>query len=330
MVPVLNEAKYIVSCLETILLQDYPRDRIEVLVVDGGSSDGTREAAEAFAAQHAGWRVLNNPGRTQAKAFNLGLQHSRGEFYVRMDAHALYPADYVRQCVETLQRTGAANTGGALNILPGGPGMIAASIAAINRIRFGTGWARHRVGGAEGPTDSIAFGAFPRKVFDVVGPMDERFPIAEDKELNCRLRMAGMTCYFRPDIVITYFTRASLGAFLWQMFIHGQSLIPSLTTNIRTCSLRHALPLLFVSVILLLLLSGYWWPSAFYIAATLLATHLLTSVAVAAAFARRDGWRHMFVLPWLFPLTHFSYGLGSLYGIFVNELRRPSAVGDGP
>ncbi len=118
-VPVLNEVKYIGDCLESIWLQDYPSDRCEVFIIDGGSTDGTRAIAGKLAAERPRWRMLDNPGRIQAKAFNLGLRHSSGEILVRMDAHALYPTNYVRQCVTALQRTGAANAGGTLNIVPG-------------------------------------------------------------------------------------------------------------------------------------------------------------------------------------------------------------------
>lgn len=320
MVPTLNEAKYIIVCLESIWLQDYPSDHCEVLIIDGGSTDGTREMAENFASERPNWRVLDNPGRTQSKAFNLGLRQSHGEIFVRMDAHAFYPADYLRLCVETLQHTGAANVGGTCNILPGGPGLIAASIAAVNKLPFGTGGSQHRVGGAEGPTDTIAFGAFPRAVFDLVGPMNERLRIGEDKELNTRLRIAGMTCYFQPDIVATYFARETLMGFLWQMHSHGRCLIPSLRINIRSCSLRHAIPAAFVLAILLLALAGCYSRPAWYVATILLTIHLLASVVVSVRVCLQHGWSYILVLPWLFLLTHLSYGIGSLHGIFSNGL----------
>ncbi|MCX5685057.1 MAG: glycosyltransferase, partial [Planctomycetota bacterium] len=146
LLPVYNESRFIEKCLSSILAQDYPRNLLDVLVLDGRSIDDTRELVQAMARKHPQIRLLDNPQRIQAAAFNIGVRESTAEIVVRMDAHAEYGPTYVSRCVETLRSTGAANVGGVWETRPGGPGLIARAVALATTMRFGIGGARFRTG----------------------------------------------------------------------------------------------------------------------------------------------------------------------------------------
>jgi succinoglycan biosynthesis protein ExoA len=316
LLPVYNESRFIEKCLSTILSQDYPLDLLDVLVLDGRSTDDTRELVQAVAREHPQIRLLDNPARFQAAAFNLGVRESTAEIVIRMDAHAEYRPTYVRRCVETLQQTGAANAGGMWETRPGGTGLIARAIARATTMRFGIGGARFRTGGQPGPVDTVPFGAFPRSTFQKVGLMDERLVRGEDNEFNSRIRAAGLTVYFNPEIVCTYFGRSHVGPFLKQLYGNGLYHILTLIVNRSGCSLRHFVPFVFVMGLLVAGAGGFlWWP-LWLIGGVCLGFYLLVDLVVSAGAAVGEDWKFCLVLPWLFPLVHVTYGLGTLIGIF--------------
>ena len=258
-IPALNEAQRIEACLESVLAQDYPLDRLEVLVVDGRSTDATREKVAAFAERHPLVRLVDNPKRIQAVAFNLGVREARGDVIVRLDVHASYSQDYVRRCVEVLDETGAANVGGVWETVPGAGSLVARSIALACTQRFGFGGARFRVGGEAGPVDTVPFGAFRRETFEKVGLLYERLVRGEDNEFNARIRRCGMTVYFDPRIRCTYYARPTFRGFMKQLFGNGLYHILTLRVNPRGCSPRHFVPLVFVCTLLAARVAGFFW-----------------------------------------------------------------------
>ncbi|MCS7312232.1 MAG: glycosyltransferase family 2 protein, partial [Acidobacteria bacterium] len=188
-IPAWNEAAFIGSCLDSIVANDYPKDRLEVFVVDGGSRDSTRAIVEDYAQRHPFIRVLDNPRRIPAAALNVGLRHARGEVIVRMDAHTVYAPDYIRKCVELLNTTGAANVGGVQRAV--GQGYVAEAIAVALTSPFGVGDARFRYTDRPTWTDTVYLGAWRRATLETLGGFNEAWAVNEDYELNYRLRQAG-------------------------------------------------------------------------------------------------------------------------------------------
>jgi hypothetical protein len=210
--PIRNEADHIEACLERLLRQDYPRDRLEVLVVDGASDDGTPEVVERVRANHpdADLRLLDNPQRTVPPALNIGIRAARGDVIVRMDGHAVPAPDYVAACVAALARSGAANVGGVVEAEGATP--FGQAVALATQHPLGAGDAKHRIGGAAGDVDTVPFGAFRRDVFDKVGLFDESLVRNQDYEFNVRIRAAGERVHFDPRIRFAYTPRGSARA----------------------------------------------------------------------------------------------------------------------
>ncbi|MBA2665519.1 MAG: glycosyltransferase family 2 protein, partial [Trueperaceae bacterium] len=220
--PVLNEAAHIEQVLSRLLAQDYPRHLvIEILVVDGRSEDGTRDATSQFQHRHplAGIRLLDNPLRITSAALNIGIRAARGDVLVRMDGHAIPATDYVSRCVDALQRTGAANVGGVVE--PVGRTPFGAAVALATKHPLGAGDARYRVGGSAGDVDTVAYGAFRREVFQDVGLFDESMVVNEDYEVNVRIRAAGYRIHFNPSIRLQYTPRGTVGDLWRQYFRYG-------------------------------------------------------------------------------------------------------------
>jgi len=310
-----NEAKFIGGCLDSLLAQTYPADRMEVLVVDGDSTDGTIDVVTGVAADHPQVRLLANPRRIQVCAYNRAIAAARGDLVFIMSAHATYDAEYVERCVQVSATTGAANVGGAWHTEPGRDSSIARSIAVACSVRFGVGGARFRVGGEAGPVDTVPGGAYRRQVFEELGVMDERLIRGEDNEFNARLREHGMTVYFDPAIRTTYYARSTCRGFWGQCFANGTYHVLTLMVNPRGCSLRHFVPFVFVCSLLLAAAAGFFWPAAWWGGAAILGVYLIANLVASFSAAKRNGWRHLFVLPWLFLGSHVSYGLGTLIGL---------------
>ena len=315
-IPTYNEAGFIEECVATVLRQDYPPSRLEVLVVDGCSTDDTPDIVNRIARTHPQVRCLPNPRKIQAAAFNIGVAQARGDIIVRMDAHAKYDVSYVSKCVETLARTGAGNVGGIWEAKPGSDTLIAHAIAAINVSRFGTGGAISRVGGKAGAVDTVSFGAFPKEVLRKVGPMDERLVRDEDNELNARIRDLGYAVHFEPSIHSTYFTRSTVSALLRQMYFSGQYHVLAIKLRPGSCSTRHFVPLAFFLALAVSSLGGLLWRPLWIVAGSALALYLLVDLLASFQIAARKGPQLLLIVPWLLFLVHMTYGFGTLTGFF--------------
>ncbi|MDR1070725.1 MAG: glycosyltransferase, partial [Gracilibacteraceae bacterium] len=163
-IPVRDEEKHIDHCLASVFGQDFPAERLEVLLIDGMSADGTLERAARWQNEHPNIRLLENPGRTAPRAMNIGIRAARGRYIVRLDAHSSYALDYISQCLLYLEKTGADNVGGVMETK--GEGFWGTAIALMLSSRFGVGGASFRVGAADGYVDTVPFGAFRRETFD--------------------------------------------------------------------------------------------------------------------------------------------------------------------
>lgn len=240
-VPVLNEERHIAACLEAVAAQSYPAV-VEVLVVDGGSTDNTR----SLVAGRAGVRLLDNPRRIQAAALNIALSEAKGEVFVRVDGHCVVEPDYVERCVEALQSTGAAIVGGAMR--PVAEGWLQRGIAAAMRSRVGAGPARFHVGGRSGWVDTVYLGAYHTELARRVGGYAEDMVANEDAELAVRMVPLGGV-WFDDAIRSRYTPRSSLLSVGRQYYRYGRFRAATVRRHPHSLSLRQvAAPLLVVAL----------------------------------------------------------------------------------
>lgn len=299
-IPCLNEEKFISACLDSVITNDYPKDKFEVLVVDGMSIDKTREIVKKYSQKYPFLKILDNPKIITPAAMNIGIQNTRGEVIIKMDAHSVYEKDYISKCVEHLKESGADNVGGVLKAVPSKNSLTAKAIAISLSHFFGAGGSYFRTG-TDKPreVDTVAFGCYWKKIFDKIGLFDERMAKIEDLELNFRLRKAGGKIMLFPDIKAIYYSSSdNLKDFFKHNFTDGIWATYPLKFGFKV-SLRHLIPLIFVLTLLLSI-----WP---YIPLSLF-------FSVQIAFREKD-FRLFFVMPLVFAARHIGYGFGSVWGL---------------
>ncbi len=317
-IPCRNEQAYVESCLSSVLVFECPPGvSFEVLVMDGCSEDCTAELARTIAARDPRVQVLGNPGRIQSTAVNLGVRAARGAWIMRLDAHAAYPANYMKLCYETARRSGAENVGGLVITQPGGRGYSAQLVQALTTHKFGVGDAGFRTGAKEDWADTVPFGFFRREVFDRLGWFDERLVRAQDYEFNRRIIAAGGRILRNPHIQIHYYNQPTLRAF------YGKQLFKEAPYNAYLWYLapyafapRHAITGIFALGVLggLALSPVTPWIARPYATVMALYTLLAVASALQQAVRYRRPW-HALCLPVCFFLFHFIHGLGVLLGL---------------
>lgn len=323
-IPTLNEEKFIARCLDSVIAQTFPFETMDVMVVDGGSTDKTQKIVEAYKQKYANIRFIKNPGRIQSIAFNIGVKESTAPYIIRLDAHATYNKEYIEKCISTftLKSNNAdniGNVGGVWNIRPQHSGLIAESSAILNQSRFGIGGAAFRVGAPAGFVDTVPFGCFPRQVIKEVGGMREDLPRGEDNEFNSRIRKAGYKIYLNPQIVCTYFSRDTLKANIKQMYANGESIGHLFYVDKDSVGLRHLIPLLFVLSLICGIVLTLAFTPFIYILLVDLGLYFLCDFLASIIAAMKYRWKHFPVLFVMFFCVHISYGCGTIMGIFTGR-----------
>ena len=316
--PVRNEGRHIDTCIERLLEQDYPRERMEIVVVDGDSEDDTRERLAELQARHpdARLRVLDNPERIVPPALNIAIRAAQGDVIVRMDGHSVPERDYVRLCVRALTQSGAANVGGVVE--PVGTTPFGRAVALATQHRLGVGDAKYRTGGAPGFVDTVQFGAFRRDVFNKIGLFDESMVRNQDYELNVRIRNAGEQIYMDPAIRFTYTPRDTPGALWRQYFQYGWWRVETVRRHPRSLRWRQLVPPAFVSMLLVLGLIAPWSALAAVAFTALALTYCGAVVGVSVRLAATDDPVGPWKVALAFATLHFAWSIGFLLNVFTS------------
>src|SRR6266566_3956221 len=255
--PVRNEQEYIRASLQSLVEQNYPASDCEIIVVDGRSSDRTREIIEEIRHQNSQVRCLENPAGIVPTAMNIGIRAARGEVIIRADGHNVYPRDYAANCVKYLEETGAENVGGPWVTLAADESFGARLVAAVLSSPFGVGNSKFRTSREEGFVDTVPFGAFRREIFDRVGMYNEKLVRNQDNELNARIRKAGGRIYLTPALTTYYHPVKNFMGLLKYAFKTSQWHIFTLRENRESMGARHLAPAMFLVLLLLLLAASF-------------------------------------------------------------------------
>lgn len=308
LMPCRNEERFIEQTFQTILAQDFPADQTEVLVMDGVSSDRTPEILARLQREHSNIRVIENPRRLQSHAMNIGIREARGEYIVRMDAHTLYGPDYVRQCVELLNRGDAAEVGGVQRAV--GTGYLTNAIAEAMCFPFGVGDARFRYTECEIYGETVYLGAWKRQtLLDLGGFLNE---VNEEGEFNYRLRKAGHRILVSPRIRLKYLVRQSLLGLAHQYAYYGQARIQTLVRYPDSVLFRQLVPPLLV---ISLVLSAAAYPISIVLGLAVPASYLAANATASLVLASRKGLKYLALFPIIFAVMHLSWGLGFFVGM---------------
>lgn len=316
-----NEEKSVIKCFKSLINQDYPYDRYEIVVVDGESEDNTLQAIKdeielriADNAEVPEVRIIYNPKHILASGWNMGIRAGKGEYVVRIDAHAFVENDFIRRNVEVISRIKDAScVGGSVTTLSEtSTGMI---IKEALTSPFGVGGSRFRWSKKAGYVDTVGCGLYRRDVFEKIGFFNEKLIRTQDNDLHRRMRDRGMKFYLDPDIHVYYYSRDTYHKLAKQQFSNGKWTMINFLLRPGKMSVRHFIPLAFVLSVAITLLIEMLAHLGFVFTVLEILFYLISGFAFATRQTGKAS--HKLILPFVFLLIHFSYGTGSIAGLLA-------------
>ncbi|MFC1491392.1 glycosyltransferase family 2 protein [Nitrospinota bacterium] len=320
-IPCRDEVEYIGMALDSVIENDYPKDNLEIFVVDGMSVDGTLKVIEKYIREYKYIHLLRNPKKIQSAALNIAIDHAKGDVIMRLDTHSTYEPKYILKCVQSLKSYDADNVGGIWNIVPRTNSFFGKSIAKALSHAFGVGNAYYRFSEGENVrwVDTVPYFCVKRETIEQIGPFNERVGPSEDMDFNSRLRKFGGHILLDRDISINYHARSDMKSFLAHNWRNGEwAVLPFVYSDGFPVAGRHLVPLLFV--ILVFLFGGLFAvrPSNWWLFAGTISTYgLLNILATVSVVWKEKNPLYLITMPVVFTLLHLSYGAGSLWGLVI-------------
>ncbi len=314
LMPIRNEADFIERALNSVLNNDYPADRMEVLVSDGMSTDGTQTVVNRIAEKDSRVRLIENHGKIVSSGLNCALKQIKGDVFIRIDGHCEIPSDFIKKSVNTLlDKKEAWVVGGMIDTVA--DSFVGKAISAAMQSPVGVGNAMFRRGDYEGWVDTLAFGMHQRAIIDKIGYFDEQLVRNQDDDFNFRILQAGGKIWMSRNIKSIYYARSSLKKLWRQYFQYGFWRIRTIQKHGQPATLRQLAPVLLVSSMVVLgVLSGFHSIFLWLLIAAL-CVYGLGLIYGAVNVGRKQSFKYAAISPMIFIILHFGYGLGSLWGI---------------
>jgi glycosyltransferase involved in cell wall biosynthesis len=306
LIPAFNEEGHIDGCLASVAAQTFPQTRMEVLVIDGDSTDRTVALAEAWTSEIPGLRIVPNPDRLQAPGLNRGIEQATGDIIVRMDAHTGYASDYVERCVAALETSDAAVVGGPMR--PAGRNGFGRAVATATSTPMGVGPGKFHYSERREAVDTVYLGAYRRSLVLDLGGYDPNLAVGEDADFTYRVRRNGGIVLLDPSIRSTYTPRGSARALAKQYFRYGQAKVDLLRKHGELPSWRPLAPAaLLVAIVLTLPL--LWKRSGRRLVAAIWAGYTGSIFAGVAGEIVADPAQGLRIVGAI-VVMHLSYGTG--------------------
>jgi glycosyltransferase involved in cell wall biosynthesis len=316
-IPCRNEEKYIGKCLDSIIANDFPKDKLEILVVDGYSKDKTREILKGYSQKHSFIKFLDNPKKFTPFALNIGIKESRGDYICITGAHSKLSSDFIAQNVKALEKYKADCVGGRVRTATLKKGIISRAINKMYYSPFGVGDARYRQESKNREyRDTVPRPCYKREIFEKIGFFNEQLTRSQDMEFNLRLKRASGKILFVPEILAYYYPKSNLKDFFFHNFKDGVWAIYPLKFVKTPFRFRHYVPLIFVSSLLGTGLLGIFFPISFRLFLFVIGLYFFVNLYFSAKITMKEkDLRYIFALPIVFATRHFGYGLGSVWGL---------------
>jgi GT2 family glycosyltransferase len=314
-IPMLNEFGAIERCIRSILSQNYPGDCLEIVIVDGLSTDGSRDRVMALAKEHSNIRLFDNPEKRTPKSLNIGIRSSKGEVVIILGAHTCIDAEFVALNIRYMRELDVKCVGGTQ--VNRGDTFWQRAIGAGMGSRFGIPSAPYRFDKNKRFVDTVVYAAYARELFDEVGYFDEELHISEDAELNWRIRKAGHRIFFTPEIISYYYPRQNLRRLARQFFNYGILRVNVIKKHHDAVKPVHLVPPFFVLISLLLGAAACFWAPASWALLAVWAAYALYLVAASVITCIQEKkYLYFWALPAVFLTMQIGWGLGFLVGIF--------------
>lgn len=322
-IPCLNEAAYIDATLSSLMKQDDPGMPWEVIIADGGSTDGTREKLNDWSSKEDTIRWVDNPPKTTPYALNAGIGTARGELVAILGAHAEVSKDWLLRNVRAMQAHPESGcVGGVVEQVHGTS--TSQRIGAAMSTPFGVGDARFRTGGAAGHVDTVAFGTYRKEVFQEIGLFDVALTRNQDDEFNFRLVNSGWRIWFDPRIRSQYHVRSTYRNLIRQYFQYGYWKVFVNQKHRTVTTWRQVVPAAYLLILTIAALCwameylGQWHPmwNGFGASIFMSALFLWLVVGTGSAIASAASYRDVMGVLRAYAMIHVGYGVGYWKGIF--------------
>jgi succinoglycan biosynthesis protein ExoA len=313
--PVYNEAQYIQRSLESVLAQTYPPQKMEVIISDGMSNDGTRDIVHQYQQKYSYIKIIDNPGKIVPTGLNCALKQSMGDIIIRVDGHCEIAPDYVSSCVQIIQKQQVDGVGGYIETI--GENTLAQGIALAMSSKFGVGGSPFRT--IENRTllvDTIPFPAYTRSILDRAGPYDEELIRNQDDEYNYRIRELGGKLLLSAEIHSRYYSRSRFSSLWRQYFQYGLWKVRVLQKHPWQMQFRQFIPPIFVMSIITCFSLSLLFPFFILPFISIISVYLLADMIVSIIVSNKNGWRYFPVLSGAYPILHIGYGIGFIIGFF--------------
>lgn len=316
-IPTKNAEKHIFTCIESLEKSDYPNDKFELIVIDGGSVDKTVDIVKKLQKKYANIRLIFADGANTSVGRNIGIKSASGDIIINFSGHAVAEKDFIRVLSTKLQdsENNIAGVGCKDGIPVDQSTSIAQYIECITSTKLGgSAMHQHMEFHGEQFSDSISFTAYRREIFEKVGFFDPALPSGDDAELNLRIRKAGYKLLHTPATCIYRYRREKLKDFFWQMFNYGRSRMQIIKKHPNSIRLVYLIPELFVAYLFtffaLLFLNSTMLFTA-WISGIFIYFLLLLGFSIKISFSKKN-LKLLIVCPILYFTEHFAYGLGLL------------------
>ena len=309
-VPMYNEELHIKNCLLSLINQDYPKDCYEIIVIDGNSTDNSKEIVTSLMKKYSFIKIYNNPKRITPISFNIGIEKSRGEIIIFIGAHAICENDYINQCVDLLNNGDASNVGGIQNAV--GSDYVSNAISYAMTSPFGVGNAYYHFSKKETYVDSVWGGAFKKETLKKLGGFNEDYIKMQDYELNYRLRKMGGKILLSPKIRCNYYVCKSLKDFWKQYFIYGMWKVKGIVDHPDLLAFRHLIPPTFVIVLTFSIILLFF---KLKIGLVVPVSYIIANLLFSAKISIKKGLKYFIILPVVFAVMNIAWGVGFLFGL---------------
>ena len=323
-VPVRNEERFIASTLHELLAQDYPKDRFEIIVADGESTDRTKEIVAGICGQNPQVRLFDNPKGLSSSGRNIGFKNGKGDIFLVVDGHCyIGHGQLFKNIVACFEKSGAQCLGRPQPLDPPELSDFQKAVALARASRIGHGGDSLIYSSHEGFVSPVSHGAvYKREVFEKIGYVDETFDVCEDVDFNYCVDTAGFKSYMSPSIAIKYYPRESLAALWRQMVRYGKGRFQLLKKHPETFSIMGMPPIILVAGLILLPLLGLVNPGFFKLFGFAYGLYLLVVLGASFSIAFKAGIRHLRYLPMIYVVIHFGLGIGFVSKFVKNIFRQ--------
>lgn len=316
-IPMYNEERNIARCIRSIQQQDYPPEKIEIIVVDGMSKDNSPEIVAGLGKSDERIRLLTNPKRKTPSSLNVGIKAASGEVVIILGAHTEIEKNFVSQNIRLMAEKNVKCTGGTqINV---GETFMQRAIGYAMGHPFGLASAPYRYGKKEKFVDTVVYAAYRKELFDEIGYFDEDLFISEDAELNWRIRQAGYKIFYSPSIVSYYYPRKTIKQLAIQLFRYGILRVNVIKKHLNAIKIMHLIPPTFALTTIFFLIAAIFKPVFLLPLAAIWGPYLILALVSSIYISLEKGIRYFFILPILFAVIHLSWGMGFLVGIFISN-----------